>query len=109
MLNVDGYCTLYNPITMEELKEVLFHFKKDNIPGPNEWMNEFFTFFFYLVGEDLLGMVEESRRIGSIVGSMISTFLTLISKTNKPSTFDDFRLISLCNLCYKVISKIIAN
>jgi len=54
-------------------------------------------------------MVEESRRLGSIVGSLNSTFLTLIPKANKPSTFDDFCLISLCNLCYKLISKIISN
>jgi hypothetical protein len=72
-------------------------------------LTEFFTFFFYLVGEDLLAMVEESRRLGSISGCINSTFLTLILKTNNPSTFEDFRPISLCNLCYKMISKIIAN
>jgi hypothetical protein len=43
------------------------------------------------------------------VGSLNSTFLTLIPKANKPISFDDFRPISLCNLCYKVISKIISN
>jgi hypothetical protein len=69
----------------------------------------FFTFFFDLVGEDLLEMVEESIRLGNIIGSLNSTFLTLILKANKPASFDDFRPISLCNLCYKVISKIIVN
>jgi hypothetical protein len=88
---------------LEELKSVLFHFKKDKSPGSDDWTNEFFTFFFDLVGEDLLEMVEESRRLGSIVGGLNSTFLTLIPKANKPTTFDDFRPISLCNLCYKVI------
>jgi hypothetical protein len=54
-------------------------------------------------------MVEESRRLGTIIGSLNSTFLTLIPKSNKAVTFEDFRSISLCNLCYKVISKIIAH
>jgi hypothetical protein len=54
-------------------------------------------------------MVEESRRLGSIVRGLNSTFLTLIPKENKPSTFEDYHPISLCNLCYKIISKIIAN
>jgi len=48
-------------------------------------------------------MVEESRRLGSIMGGLNSTFLTLILKENKPATFDDFHPISLCSLCYKVI------
>jgi hypothetical protein len=54
-------------------------------------------------------MVEESRLLGFIPGALNSTFLTLIPKVNKPRLFGDFRPISLCNLSYKIISKIIAN
>jgi len=35
--------------------------------------------------------------------------LALIPKENNPTTFGDYRPISLCNLCYKLISKIISN
>jgi hypothetical protein len=38
-----------------------------------------------------------------------STFLTLIPKTNLSSSLSDYRPIALCNLCYKVITKILAN
>jgi len=54
-------------------------------------------------------MVEESKILGVIPGGLNATFLTLIPKANNPSSFDDFHPISLCNLCYKIISKIIAN
>jgi hypothetical protein len=54
-------------------------------------------------------MVEESRLLGFIPGALNSTFLTLIPKVNKPRLFGDFRPISLCNLSYKIISKLIAN
>jgi hypothetical protein len=37
------------------------------------------------------------------------TFLALIPKINKPTSFGDFRPIALCNLCYKIIAKLIAN
>jgi hypothetical protein len=73
------------------------------------WTVEFFLHYFELVGEDLLGMVEESRRRGEVIKALNSTFLVLIPKVNKPLNFGDFRPISLCNLCYKVIAKILAN
>jgi hypothetical protein len=38
-----------------------------------------------------------------------STFLTLIPKSNLSSSFSDYMPIALCNLCYKVITKILAN
>jgi len=109
MVSYDESNSLLNPMTLEELKQVLFKFKKEKSPGPDGWSSEFFTFFFDIVGEDLLDMVEEARRFGVMVSSLNSTFITLILKANKPITFDDFQLISLCNLCYKIISKIIAN
>jgi hypothetical protein len=65
--------------------------------------------FFDLVGPDLLELVEDSRIRGKVNGAINSTFLTLIPKFDDPSTFGDFRPIALCNLCYKLISKIIAN
>ena len=36
-----------------------------------------------------------------------ATYLNLIPKCEKPKSFADFRPISLCNLVYKVITKII--
>jgi len=100
---------LTQPVSLAELKSVLFKIKKAKSPGTDGWTIEFFTFFFDIVGQDLLDMVEETRRLGSVGGSINSTFIALIPKTQKPETFDDFRSISLCNLCYKLISKIISN
>lgn len=38
-----------------------------------------------------------------------STFIALISKSNNPSTFDDYIPISLYNCIYEIMAKIIAN
>jgi mannosylglycoprotein endo-beta-mannosidase len=92
-----------------EIREILANFKVDKSSGLDGWTVEFLIHFFDLVGGDLLDMVEESRLKGHISDSLNLTFITSIPKVNKPLTFRDYRPISLCNLCYKIISKIIAN
>jgi hypothetical protein len=69
---------------------------------------KFFLAFFDIVGNELLEVVEESRRLGKVSGAMNATFIALIPKSDKPDSFGGFRPISLCNLVYKIISKIIA-
>ena len=96
------------PISVPEVEAVLRGFKKDRSHGPDGWPVEFFLAFFDLVGEDLVLAVEQAILHGKVTGALNSTFLTLIPKCEKPLTFADFRPISLCNLVYKIISKIAA-
>ena len=56
----------------------------------------------------MLRVIEDSRRNGKIPVVFNSTFIALIPKSDFPSTFHDFRPISLCNFSYKVIGKIIS-
>ena len=53
-------------------------------------------------------MVKESKKLGKVLGSIKSTFITSIPKKKKTNTYDDFRPISYCNMIYKVIMKVIA-
>jgi hypothetical protein len=100
---------LFKPVTLTEIKDILLLFKKERSPGPDGWTSEFFIFFFDLVGEDLLQLVEDSRLKGKISRSLNATFLVLIPKKDSPRTFFEYRPISLCNLIYKLISKVISN
>jgi hypothetical protein len=109
LVNEEDTLLLERPCTKEELWEVLKVFAKDKSLGPDGWTVEFFIHFFDLVGDDLLEVVEDSRNRGEVVRALNSTFLALIPKVNKPTSFGDFRPIALCNLCYKLIAKIIAN
>jgi hypothetical protein len=97
------------PIKESELKSILTLFKRDKSLGPNGWTVEFYFHFFDLIKEDLLAPVESVRTGGCLVGSLNSTFIALIPELNKPLSFGDYRPISLCNLIYKIISKVIAN
>ena len=96
------------PVTLSEIEGALKSFKKDRSPRPDGCPVEFYLHFFELLGKDLLLAVEFARISGHISPSINSTFLALIPKKDKPVTFMDFHPISLCNLVYKLISKVIA-
>ena len=54
-------------------------------------------------------MVSKSQHCQKIGGSTNFAFLALIPKEKGARTFNKFRLISLCNIGYKLITKVIAN
>jgi len=99
---------LEKPCSKEEILEVLKGFTKEKSPGPDGWSVEFYLHYFDLVGQDLCDMVEEMRNRGEVNKKINSTFIALIPKANLARKFEDFRPIALCNLCYKLITKIIA-
>lgn len=94
------------PISLSEVEVVLRAFKKDKSPGPDGWPVEFFLTFFDVVVEELCSVAEQARIEGKVTRAINSTFLTLIPKCDKPTSFADFRPISLCNMVYKIISKV---
>lgn len=108
-VNQEDSTDLTTPVTLEELESTLKWFKKDKSPGSDGWTIEFYVAFFDLMRRDLLRVIEESRTSGCLYNAINSTFIALIPKSDSPSSFDDFRPISLCNVLYKIISKIIAN
>jgi hypothetical protein len=100
---------LFKEVTTDEILGVLKGFKKDKSPGPDGWSVEFYLEFFELLKNDLVEMIEEIRVSGIVPPVLNATFIAIIPKVGKPESFQDFRPISLCNLCYKIMTKILAN
>eukprot|EP00253_Pinus_taeda_P005945 PITA_05945 len=97
------------PILIQEVDEAMAQIKEGKAPGPDGFTTTFFHAFWDLIKMEVWQIVEESRALRWLLPSLNSTFITLIPKEENSITPDKFRPIALCNVIYKVISKVIAN
>ena len=105
---VEDNLRLFEKVTKDEVVEIFSSFKRDKSPSLIGWTIEFFLNFFYLVGNNLRRVIKEVRSISMVLDAINSTCIGLDPKTNKPTSFDEFRLISLCKFLYKIIAKVLA-
>lgn len=54
-------------------------------------------------------VVQEAFEKGEVDAQMLETLVVLIPKLDSPSTVKEFRPISLCNVIYKLITKVIVS
>lgn len=101
--------SLRKRITMEEVEEAVKSMPNDKAPGPDGFTINFYKACWDIVKNDIWEIVEDSRRSKTILKSLNSTFIALVPKVEEANTPDKFRPIALCNVIYKIISKIIAN
>lgn len=105
----DQNWALRREITMEEVEEAVRSMPNDKAPGPDGFTINFYKACWHIVKQDIWEIVEDSRRSKTILKSLNSTFIALIPKVEEANKPEKFRPIALCNVIYKIISKVIAN
>jgi len=100
---------LMAPFTREEVKAALFSIGDLKAPGPDGLHAIFFKRFWNMLGEDLENEVLQAVNSATIPEGWNETTIVLIPKVENPEKITQFRPISLCNVVYKVISKLLAN
>jgi hypothetical protein len=100
---------LVKPITREELKEALFEMHPDKAPGPDGFNPAFYQHFWDHCGEDVYVAAKDWLERGYFPSSLNETNVCLIPKCENAISMKDMRPISLCNVLYKIISKMLAN
>eukprot|EP00253_Pinus_taeda_P008428 PITA_08428 len=108
-ITADQNWALCREISLEEIEEAIRSMSNDKAPGPDGFTINFYKACWSIVKQDVWEVVEDSRRLGTILKSLNSTFLALIPKVEEAKTPDKFRPIALCNVIYKIISKVIAS
>eukprot|EP00253_Pinus_taeda_P018186 PITA_18186 len=95
--------------TVEEIREATFSMQQDKAPGPDGFAVAFYRQHWETIKKDFVRMVKNAFRNHKLGDNTNSSHIALIPKEANPKSFDRFRPISLCNVSYKIITKIIAN
>ncbi|KAM6593181.1 hypothetical protein CsatA_000884 [Cannabis sativa] len=108
-ISEDHNTALLAPITDEEVKDALFQMHPDKSPGPDGMTPAFYQKCWHIVGKDVIKQVRSFFLFGSLPEGLNHTNIVLIPKKKNPSHMSDLRPIALCNVLYKVCSKVLAN
>ena len=100
---------LETALTLEEMKNALASFANNKPPGEDGFTKEFYEHIFDLLWEDLLNSYNEAFQKGELSISQRRGTITLIPKEDTNlNDLKNWRPISLLNLDYKLLSKILA-
>lgn len=100
---------LLKDISDAEVKQALFQMHPDKSPGPDGMTLALFQKNWKTVGKDVVLMVRDFLRTGNLNASLNETNIVLIPKKKCPTVITELRLISLCNVLVKIITKVLAN
>lgn len=100
---------LTRAITKLEIHQALLSLLYGKSPGPDRFNVEFFCYLWDDIGDHLCAVVQFFFDNAVMPASSNRTYVSLIPKRPNPSQVVDYRPISLCNVCYKIVSKILAN
>lgn len=78
-------------------------------PGPNGMNHFFFQRYWPIVRKDTTEAIREFQRSGRLLKQVNYTHVTLIPKIKMPEDMSQLRPISLCNVIFRILSKVMAN
>lgn len=100
---------LCKPYSNEEIKAALFQMGPTKAPDPDGFPTMFYQVHWDLVEKDVCDAVRSFLSGEDIPEGFCDSVIVLIPKVTNPKHLSKFRPINLCNVLYKIASKVIAN
>lgn len=97
-----------SPLAPEIYKTVLM-MQGNKSPGPDGMTPLFYKSFWRTIDKDLVYAVQKFFEDGKLSRAINHTFLALIPKQLATAKVEQFRPIALCNIAYKVVTKLLAS
>ena len=108
-VSIDMRDILSSEYSLEEIRAALFQMGPTKAPGPDGMNALFYQKFWHIVGDDVISAMLDFLNNGIMEPDFNYTHIVLIPKIKSPEKITDYRPISLCNVIYKIISKVLAN
>ena len=93
--------------TPKEIKGVLFQMQDLKAPGLDGFPALFYKQLWPTMDNDVVKAVRSFFTMGSMPKEVNNSLIVLIPKLSNPSSVNHYRPISLCNVVYKIISKLL--
>jgi hypothetical protein len=95
--------------TVEEIEAAMHQMPPMKAPGPDGFSACFYQANWGTINTEVCHVVLHFLNTGELDNQLNKTYIALIPKVLKPECVTEFRPISLCNVMYKLISKVLAN
>ena len=91
----------------EEIKSTLFHMQDLKALNPDGFPVLFYKQLWPTIGKDVTDAIISFFQLYSMPREVNKSLIVLIPKIANPTMVNHFRPISLCNVVYKIISKLL--
>ncbi|GJW96115.1 putative reverse transcriptase domain, reverse transcriptase zinc-binding domain protein [Tanacetum coccineum] len=88
----------------DEVMTAIFCMGDDKSPGPDGYTTAFFKGVWDIVGHDVINAVREFFANRKLFKEVNHTIISLIPKAFSPTSINDYRPISCCNVIFKCIN-----
>lgn len=100
---------LLRPFISSEVLEALRTMSPDKSPGSDGMSAMFYQHYWDHIGADVTAVILGVLNEGHDMSRLNKSIITLIPKVKNPIEVGDYRPISLCNVIYKLIAKVLVS
>jgi len=108
-INAETFPNLGAPITVAEVKEAIQSLQSSKSPGPDGYSAEFFKMFAHVLAPVLTRVFNDAFVREQLPSTFSEASISLLLKKEKdPLQCSSYRTISLLNVDFKILSKVLA-